>query len=119
MGRIDARTIISTTFKATVVSLLMGLIVFVLARLLEFSLGSGKAGSLGVLICGSLAGMVFYAIATKIMKMEEYEMAMDMLRRRKKGTTEKEPHEETKRTININDRKNMLLLSGQCFICYN
>lgn len=84
IGRIDARRIIMTTLKVTTVSVLMGLIVFILAWLLGYILGSGKGASLVILIIGGLVGALFYALITRIMGMEEFEMAMDMIRRSKK-----------------------------------
>jgi putative peptidoglycan lipid II flippase len=68
----------------TTVSVLMGIIVFVLAWLLGLVFGSGKGASLLILIIGGLVGALFYALITRIMRMEEFEMTMDMLRRNKK-----------------------------------
>ncbi len=84
LGRIDGKRILVTFFKTLVAAAVMGVIVMFWADLLTPWLGINKFGSLVVLVSGGLVGAVFFALMTRLLKMEEYAMAMNMIGRKLK-----------------------------------
>lgn len=84
LGRIDGRRLAATFLKTSGASLAMGLVVMFWANLLIPRLGTGKLASLEVLLSGVLIGMAVFALLTRLLRMEEHDMALSMLRRRAK-----------------------------------
>lgn len=82
LGKIDGRHILSTTFKALGASLFMGAVVWLINTWLTAALGSGQIASLTSLIIGSTIGVLVFAVAAKLMDMEEFEQSLGLLKRR-------------------------------------
>ncbi|KUO64019.1 MAG: virulence factor MviN [Gracilibacter sp. BRH_c7a] len=82
LGRIDGKRIIFTLIKSCAAAFAMGITVFYWAAQIEPLVGTGKLGSVVVLSSSALIGMVIFTIITKLMRMEEFNMAMDMLGRK-------------------------------------
>jgi len=83
LGRIDGRRMTVTFVKTLTSSVIMGLIVMAWAGIMTPLAGVGKTGSLLVLISGALIGVIVFALVTRIFRMEEFSMAIGMLRKRK------------------------------------
>lgn len=81
LGRIDGRRMVVTFLKTLTAASLMGVAVMFWADLLTSWVGVGKMGSLIVLISGALVGVAIFAFLTRFLKMEEFKMALGMLRR--------------------------------------
>jgi len=84
LGRIDGRRILVTFLKTLAAASLMGIVVMFWADFITPWLGTGKLGSFLILFSGTLAGAVIFALLTRLLRMEEYFMAMDMLGRKLK-----------------------------------
>lgn len=84
LGRIDGRRIGIAFGKTSAAAFLMGLVVFVWAELAGPFAGTGKIGSIIILISGSVIGMGVFALLTRALRMAEFSMALDMLGRRKR-----------------------------------
>lgn len=84
LGRIDGRRILGTFLKTLAAASLMGIAVMFWADFITPWLGAGKLGSFVILLSGALAGAVVFALLTRLFRMEEYFMAMDMLGRKLK-----------------------------------
>ncbi|RNC29908.1 MAG: putative lipid II flippase MurJ [Candidatus Dichloromethanomonas elyunquensis] len=82
LGKIDGKRIAGTFLKTLASAALMGMIVQIWSKFLISWLGIGKWGSIILLVTGALVGLIVFAAVTRIFKMEEYTMAMDMLGRR-------------------------------------
>jgi len=83
LGRIDGKRISVTFFKTLASASLMGVGVKLWADFLTPWLGVGKFGSALVLASGALLGILLFALLTRVFRMEEYAMAMNMLRSRR------------------------------------
>lgn len=81
IGSVDGKNIAGTLAKTFIASSVMGLIVRICAVFLEGWLGEGKAGSMIVLAGGTLAGIIVFILTAKMLRMEEYGMAMAMFDR--------------------------------------
>ncbi len=79
LGGIDGKRLTVTFGKTFIASMLMGIIVMLWSDLLTPWAGVGKLGSLIVLCSGAFIGVVIFALITRILRMEEYSMAMEML----------------------------------------
>ena len=82
LGRIDGRRIVFTLAKSCTAAFAMGVMVFFWADYIGLLVGTGKVGSIIVLGSSAVIGMIVFAVISKIMRMEEFTMAMDMLGRK-------------------------------------
>lgn len=82
LGRIDGRRIILTLVKSCTAALAMGGIVFFWAAQIGPLVGTGKTGSLIVLVSSAVIGIVVFAVITRFMRMDEFAMALDMMGRK-------------------------------------
>lgn len=82
LGRIDGRRIIITGLKTISSAVFMGLVVMLWEQFLTPKVGITKIASLEVLFSGALLGTVIFAVMTRLLKMEEFEMATEMMGRR-------------------------------------
>ncbi|AFV03589.1 hypothetical protein UNSWDHB_1692 [Dehalobacter sp. UNSWDHB] len=84
LGKIDGRRIAAVFSKTLAAALAMAAVVMIWANLLTIWVGIGKMGSTIVLISGALVGMLVFFIVARLLKMEEYQMAIEMLIKRRK-----------------------------------
>jgi len=79
LGRIDGRRIVATFIKTVIAATIMGFSVKLCTDFLTVWFGVGKAGSLIVLLSGTLIGAVIFAVIVKAFKMEEYALTLEMV----------------------------------------
>lgn len=82
LGRIDGRRMLVTFVKTLSAASLMGIAVMLWANYITPVAGVGKTGSIITLISGALFGAVIFALITRLLKMEEFRMALNMVGRR-------------------------------------
>lgn len=84
LGKIDGRRIVTAAVKTIAAALVMAVIVALWANWLTPWVGIGKIGSTVVLVSGAVIGMLIFFTLARILKMEEYRMAIETLFRRRK-----------------------------------
>ncbi len=82
LGKMDGRRILFTLIKSCMAAFFMGAIVFLWADYIGILVGTEKLGSVIVLSSSAVIGIIVFAVLTKLMRMEEFNMTMDMLRRK-------------------------------------
>ena len=84
MGKMDGKTMLVTGIKTLLSSLLMALVVWFWSGWLTKLLGSRTLPSMFTLISGTVLGVLVFALAAKLLRMEEFAQTMGLVRRKLK-----------------------------------
>ncbi|HBP65345.1 MAG TPA: murein biosynthesis integral membrane protein MurJ [Desulfosporosinus sp.] len=82
LGQMDGWAIAWTSLKSLVASLVMVGVIWVWSEFLTPLIGTQMLASLTVLLTGTLLGALAFAVMAKILRMGEFEQAMDLVNRR-------------------------------------
>lgn len=82
LGQMDGWAMFLTSLKALVASLLMAVVIWVWMQWLTSVIGVRTLASLTVLVTGSAIGAIVFAVMAKFLRMQEFEQAMGLVRRK-------------------------------------
>lgn len=82
LKQIDGWRMLWTTIQSIIASVLMGAAVYFWAKGLTAIVGTGTMGSIAILLTGAALGAAVFAAAAKLMRMEEFNQTLGMLKRR-------------------------------------
>ncbi|AFM42905.1 integral membrane protein MviN [Desulfosporosinus acidiphilus SJ4] len=82
LGKMDGRNMLGTGLKTLLSSLLMAAVIWVWNQWATRFLGVKTISSLIVLISGTVLGALVFAVAAKLLKMEEFDQTIGLLQRR-------------------------------------
>jgi murein biosynthesis integral membrane protein MurJ len=87
IGRLDGRRMLASVSRMAVASAVMGAIAAVVAAGVSGRLGSGVVADLLAVSCAILAGVVSYLLVARLLGIEELQMLLGILRRRRARAT--------------------------------